>query len=110
MRSKRVAVGVVAGVVVAAFAATAWSQQAGFHPRQKHGVKGALLPSELRLWTFDKASGAYKVVPGSAAAPYVPSIRKAGQAWTIAFAEGWAANPFSVPIHKGVYALAKKIG
>jgi ribose transport system substrate-binding protein len=110
MRSRRLTVGLVAVVAAAALAAAAWSQSGAYQPRPKHGVKGALLPTELKLWKFDKASGTYKVVPGVASAPYVPRVGKAPQAWTIAFAEGWAANPFSVPIHKGVYALAKKAG
>jgi ribose transport system substrate-binding protein len=98
-------IAIVAGVV----AATA-SSGVTFKPHPKGGIKGALLPSQLHLWKYNKAQGRYVVVPGNASKPYVPHIGKAPKAWTIAFAEGWAANPFSVPIHKGVYTLAKLAG
>jgi ribose transport system substrate-binding protein len=102
----------VAGAALAAgaLAATASSTGLGFTPRPKSGIKGALLPSQLHLWKYDKSKGHYVVVAGNASEPYVPHMRKAPKQWTIAFAEGWAANPFSVPIHKGVYKLAKQAG
>jgi ribose transport system substrate-binding protein len=93
-----------------ALAATAGSVSGAFKPRPKAGIEGALLPSQLHLWRYDSAKGKYVVVPGDASKPYVPKMRKAAKPWTIAFAEGWAANPFSVPIHKGVYQLAKQAG
>jgi ribose transport system substrate-binding protein len=81
-----------------------------YKPKPKAGIKGALLPSQLHLWKYNKSKGHYVVVPGNAAKPYVPRMRKAATPGTIAFAEGWAANPFSVPIHKGIYNLAKLAG
>src|SRR5436189_1250880 len=101
-----VALAITAGVV----ASTASSTGLGFTPHPKSGIKGALLPSQLHLWKYNTNKGHYVVFPGNASKPYVPRMHKASQPWTIAFAEGWAANPFSVPIHKGVYKLAKLAG
>src|SRR5262245_853239 len=94
-----------AALCAGALAGTAGAVRRAFKTRPKGGIEGALLPSQLHLWRYDKAKGKYVVAPGDASKPYVPKMRKAAQPWTIAFAEGWAANPFSVPIHKGVYQL-----
>ena len=48
----------------------------------------------------------YNEVAGDASAPYVPNLRKPGKPLTFAFAEGWAAIPFSVSINKGIYKIA----
>jgi ribose transport system substrate-binding protein len=100
----------LACAIGAAAAASGWAGPLGFNPQPRGGIKGALLPGQLHLWRYDKSAGHYVVAPGSAANGYVPHMRKAPKAWTVAFAEGWAANPFSVPIHKGVYKLAKQAG
>jgi ribose transport system substrate-binding protein len=97
-------------VAVAVLTSGSAARLNGFTPAPKAGIKGALLPAQLHLWKYDKNAGHYVVVSGDASKPYVPHMRKAPKPWTIAFAEGWAANPFSVPIHKGVYALAKQAG
>jgi ribose transport system substrate-binding protein len=89
--------------------ATAGAARQGYVPHPPAGIKGALLPSQIHLWRYDKTSGKYVVAPGKAGT-YVPHIRKAPKSYTIAFAEGWAANAFSVPIHKGVYLYAKLAG
>jgi ribose transport system substrate-binding protein len=81
-----------------------------FTPHPPAGIKGALLPSQVHLWKYNKATARYVTVPGKPPKLYVPHIRKASKTWTIAFAEGWAANAFSVPIHKGVYLYAKLAG
>jgi ribose transport system substrate-binding protein len=81
-----------------------------FKPVPRGGIKGALLPSQVKLWKYDTATGLYKVVPGKVPASYTPHVGKAPEQYTIAFAEGWAANAFSVPIHKAMYALAKQMG
>ena len=82
----------------------------GFSASPAGGIPGALLPSERSLWVYDSATGKFGTVDGDASAPYVPNIRPADQRYTIAFAEGWAAIPFSVAINKGMYALADQIG
>ncbi len=83
---------------------------APFTPHPPAGIKGALLPSQIHLVKYNKATGMFVVVPGKPPAVYVPHIRKAAKPYTIAFAEGWAANAFSVPIHQGVYMYAKQAG
>jgi ribose transport system substrate-binding protein len=83
---------------------------AAFKPQPKSGIKGGLLPSDLKLWKYDKSTGKYVDVPGDASKQYQPHDDKAPKPYTFAYAEGWAANPFSVSIHKGVYDLAKKMG
>ena len=79
-----------------------WAGPLSFNPQPRGGIKGALLPGQLHLWRCDKSAGHYLVAPGSAANGYVPHMRKAPKTWTIAFAEGWAANPFSVPIPRAL--------
>jgi ribose transport system substrate-binding protein len=81
-----------------------------FTPQPKSGVQGGLLPSELKLWKYDTSAGKFQVVSGDASKPYQPHDDKAPKPYTFAFAEGWAANPFSVSIHKGVYKFAKQMG
>jgi ribose transport system substrate-binding protein len=77
-----------------------------FSPRPQSGIPGALLPTERKLWTYDAATGKYVDAPGDASAPYAPNLRKPDGAKTFAFAEGWAAIPFSVAINKGIYKIA----
>jgi ribose transport system substrate-binding protein len=96
-------------IAAAVAVTTAGAARQGFTPHPPAGIKGALLPSQIHLWRYDK-SGKYVAVTGKAPAVYVPHIRKAPRRYTIAFAEGWAANPFSVPIHQGVYLYAKLAG
>jgi ribose transport system substrate-binding protein len=81
-----------------------------FTPRPASGIKGALLPTERSLWTYDKANGAYAAAAGDASKPYQPNLRKPAKPLTFAFAEGWAAIPFSVSIHKGIYKIADDLG
>lgn len=81
-----------------------------FSPRPQGGISGALLPSERSLWTYDAASGKFVVVEGDASAQYVPNLRKPSEPLTFAFAEGWAAIPFSVSINKGIYRIAEDLG
>jgi ribose transport system substrate-binding protein len=109
---RRVLVTALTVVVAAGVAASSWASTTNtpFKPTLKAGIKGALLPSQIKLWRYDKASGLYKVVPGKPPAVYVPHITKAPRKYTIAFAEGWAANAFSVPIHKAMYKLAAQMG
>ena len=81
-----------------------------FSPRPQGGIKGALLPSERSLWTYDAATGQFVVVEGDASGHYVPNLRKPSKPLTFAFAEGWAAIPFSVSINKGIYRIADELG
>lgn len=103
-------IAVACGVFVASLsiAGAGWSQT--FTPRPAGGIKGALLPDERSLWKYDAATGTYQTVTGDASKPYVPNLRKPGKALTFAFAEGWAAIPFSVAIHNGVYRIAEELG
>jgi ribose transport system substrate-binding protein len=91
-------------------AASTAIQASSFKPHPPAGINGALLPSQIHLWKYAKATGKYVAVSGKPPATYVPHIHKAKKQWTIAFAEGWAANAFSVPIHQGVYLYAKLAG
>jgi ribose transport system substrate-binding protein len=109
---RRVFVTALTVVAVASVAASSGASTTGtpFTPVLKSGIKGALLPSQVKLWRYDKASGQYKVVAGKPPAVYTPHVVKESKQYTIAFAEGWAANAFSVPIHKAMYSLAKQMG
>lgn len=91
-------------------AATASNGGTGFSPRPQSGIPGALLPSERKLWTYDAATGKYTVVAGDASVAYTPNLRKPTKKLTFAFAEGWAAIPFSVSINKGIYRIAADEG
>ncbi len=68
------------------------------------------MPSELKLWKYDFATGQYAVAAGDATAPYVPNDRAAPKPYKIAYEEGWAANSFSVSIHQAIYSWAAKMG
>jgi len=81
-----------------------------FSPRPQGGISGALLPSERKLWTYDAGSGKYTVAAGDASGQYTPNLRKPAKKLTFAFAEGWAAIPFSVSINKGIYKIAGDLG
>jgi ribose transport system substrate-binding protein len=112
---------VVIGVVLAAVAGVSGpalaqspapdASPAAFTPVRAAGIGGALLPEELKLWTYDSAAGKYVEAPGDASATYVPNDdRKAPEAYTIGYIEGWAANPASALVHKGIYDWADKMG
>lgn len=109
---RRVLVAALTVVAVASVAASSGANSTAtpFKPVLKTGIKGALLPAQVKMWRYDKATGQYKVVPGKPPAAYTPHITKETRPYTIAFAEGWAANAFSVPIHKAMYSLAKQMG
>ena len=98
--------GLLAAVV--SFAGPASSQT--FTPRPEGGIKGALLPSERSLWIYEAATGTYVLAAGDVAKPYVPNLRKPSKPLTFAFAEGWAAIPFSVAINNGIYRIADELG
>jgi len=102
-------------VIVAACASSAGpGSSAGpdvdFSPRPQGGIKGALLPSERELWTYDASTGTYATADGDASKPYVPNLREPEGTVTFAFAEGWAAIPFSVAISEGIYRIADDLG
>jgi ribose transport system substrate-binding protein len=101
----------VAGLAAAGLAAPGFAAEgAAFSPRPQGGIPGALLPSERTLWTYDAASGKYVEAAGDAAAQYTPNLRKPAKPLTFAFAEGWAAIPFSVSINQGIYKIANDLG
>jgi ribose transport system substrate-binding protein len=91
-------------------ASVAPEPSAGFSAAPVGGISGALLPSERSLWVYDQATGKFNTVDGDASQPYVPNLRPADKKYKFAFAEGWAAIPFSVAINKGMYADAEQIG
>src|SRR5690349_16844430 len=97
-------------ILAAGFGASPAIAQSTFTARPHGGIQGALLPSERKLWTYDAASGKYVAVPGDASGEYVPNLRKPSKPLTFAFAEGWAAIPFSVSINKGIYKIAGDLG
>src|SRR5215475_2382818 len=97
-------------MLVVGFGASPAIAQSTFTARPQGGIKGALLPNERQLWTYDAATGKYVVVPGDASGQYTPNLRKPAKHLTFAFAEGWAAIPFSVSINKGIYRIAKDLG
>jgi ribose transport system substrate-binding protein len=110
LRFPRLAMVVLACIAGIAVSAVAAASRGSYTPHPPAGIKGALLPSQIHLWKYNKSTGKYVAVPGKPPTTYIPHIRKAPKQWTIAFAEGWAANAFSVPIHKGVYLYAKLAG
>ena len=66
--------------------------------------------SKRKLWKYDFDAGKYVEAPGDASGQYVPNLRKPAKPLTFAFAEGWAAIPFSVSINKGIYRIAGDLG
>lgn len=102
---------VAAGMVLGGLQmGTAFADDGGFKPRPQGGISGALLPSERKLWKYDFDAGKYVEAPGDASGQYVPNLRKPAKPLTFAFAEGWAAIPFSVSINKGIYRIAGDLG
>ena len=73
------------------------------------GIPGALLPEELKLWKYDFATGKYAPTEGDAKS-YVVNLVKPDKTFTLAHMDGWATNPFAIPITKGIAKLAKDLG
>ena len=73
------------------------------------GIPGALLPEELKLWKYDFATGKYTPTEGDAQS-YVVNLVKPDKTFTLAHMDGWATNPFAIPIAKGIAKLAKDLG
>lgn len=113
---RRVGFVVAIGMLAAACGGTTGSSApsdggAAFSPRPQGGINGALLPSERTLWTYDSASGQYQEADGDASGTYTPNLERTAPAGSsFAFAEGWAAIPFSVSINQGIYRIAPEIG
>jgi ribose transport system substrate-binding protein len=110
--ARQLAVMTLAGLATASFAGIGSAAESGaaFSARPQGGISGALLPSERKLWTYDDQTGKYVDVAGDASGPYTPNLRKPAKPLTFAFAEGWAAIPFSVAINKGIYRIAGDLG
>ena len=86
------------------------SEEAGaYTPVLKSGIPGALLPEELKLWKYDFATGKYTPTEGDAQS-YVVNLVKPDKTFTLAHMDGWATNPFAIPIAKGIAKLAKDLG
>ena len=82
---------------------------APFEAVLKGGVAGALLPEELQLWKYDFATGAYTVDEGDASS-YNLNLNKPGKTFTLAHMDGWATNPFAIPIRKSIEKHARDLG
>ena len=111
---RRLAMLAVTAMVTAAYVGTPSESSAAsdgaFSPRPQGGISGALLPTERKLWTYDAAAGKFVEAAGDASGQYTPNLRKPAKTLTFAFAEGWAAIPFSVSINKGIYRIADDLG
>jgi len=86
------------------------SEEAGaYTPVLTGGIPGALLPEELKLWKYDFATAKYTPTEGDAQS-YVVNLVKPDKTFTLAHMDGWATNPFAIPITKGISKLAKDLG
>ena len=86
------------------------SEEAGaYTPVLTGGIPGALLPEELKLWKYDFAAAKYTPTEGDAQS-YVLNLVKPDKTFTLAHMDGWATNPFAIPITKGIAKLAKDLG
>ena len=86
------------------------SEEAGaYTPVLTSGIPGALLPEELKLWKYDFATAKYTPTEGDAKS-YVVNLVKPDKTFTLAHMDGWATNPFAIPIAKGIAKLAKDLG
>ena len=86
------------------------SEEAGaYTPVLTSGIPGALLPEELKLWKYDFATAKYTPTEGDAKS-YVVNLVKPDKTFTLAHMDGWATNPFAIPITKGIAKLAKDLG
>jgi ribose transport system substrate-binding protein len=82
---------------------------APFESVLKGGIPGALLPEELQLWKYDFTTGAYTVDEGDASS-YALNLNKPGKTFTLAHMDGWATNPFAIPIRKSIEKNARDLG
>ena len=86
------------------------TEEAGaYTPVLTGGIPGALLPEELKLWKYDFATGKYTPTEGDAKS-YVVNLVKPDKTFTLAHMDGWATNPFAIPIAKGIAKHAKDLG
>ena len=86
------------------------TEEAGaYTPVLTGGIPGALLPEELKLWKYDFATAKYTPTEGDAKS-YVVNLVKPDKTFTLAHMDGWATNPFAIPIAKGIAKLAKDLG
>lgn len=86
------------------------AKEAGtYTPVLKSGIPGALLPEELKLWKYDFATAKYTPTEGDAQS-YVLNLVKPDKTFTLAHMDGWATNPFAIPIAKGISKLSKDLG
>ena len=86
------------------------TEEAGaYTPVLTGGIPGALLPEELKLWKYDFATAKYTPTEGDAQS-YVVNLVKPDKTFTLAHMDGWATNPFAIPIAKGIAKLAKDFG
>ena len=80
-------------------------------PRPRAASPARSSRANASLWIYDQANR--RVCGGGTATPrqpYSPNPGSPPKPLTFAFAEGWAAIPFSVAINKGMYKIADEIG
>ena len=109
------AMGVALALLLTACASSSNDEEASsesaapFEAVLQGGVPGALLPEELQLWKYDFATGAYTVDEGDASS-YNLNLNKPGKTFTLAHMDGWATNPFAIPIRKSIEKHARDLG
>ena len=112
---KVVGMGVALALLLTACASSSNDEEASsesaapFEAVLQGGVPGALLPEELQLWKYDFATGAYTVDEGDASS-YNLNLNKPGKTFTLAHMDGWATNPFAIPIRKSIEKHARDLG
>ena len=109
-RAGRLAALTIPAVLALALAPQAGSAQQTYTPERRTDIPGDLPPEDLKMWVYDKASGAYQPAEGDASQPYVPNPRAFPEGTVIGFAEGLAAIPFSHVINEDVYTYADELG
>lgn len=85
------------------------SGETEFKPVQTGGVPGALLPEELELLKYDFSTGVYVPVDGDAKT-YSLDLSKPENSFKLAHLDGWAVNPFAIPIRQNIEDRAKELG
>ncbi len=118
MRKKRISLGIIFALLFAVLTGCSSSSTdeeastetaAPFEAVLKGGIPGALLPEELQLWQYDFATAAYTPVDGDATS-YALNLNKPEKTFTLAHMDGWATNPFAIPIRQSIEKHARDLG
>jgi ribose transport system substrate-binding protein len=86
------------------------AQEPAFEAQPASGIPGGLLPEELKLWTYDSATGKYTEAEGDATQPYTPNLREPEEPISIAYDDGFGGIPFTVAIKKNLERIANDLG